>query len=91
MHLINLSGVAWRGRDGDGVLPINIVLPRIGQNAPAPCTPLGCVTLAKSVHTDLKDLEVGVAGLSNVIGHPAAQLFLSESGSVTIVHSTPPA
>ena len=52
-----------------------------------PCTPLGCLMLAKGVHDKLRGLEVVVVGRSTIVGRPAAQLFLGESCTVTIAHS----
>jgi methylenetetrahydrofolate dehydrogenase (NADP+)/methenyltetrahydrofolate cyclohydrolase len=52
-----------------------------------PCTPLGCVILAKTVHENLKGLEVVVVGRSSLVGRPAAQLLIGESCTVTVAHS----
>jgi methylenetetrahydrofolate dehydrogenase (NADP+)/methenyltetrahydrofolate cyclohydrolase len=53
----------------------------------APCTPLGCVMLAKAVHVSLAGLEAVVVGRSNIVGKPLAQLLLAENATVTIAHS----
>ena len=75
------------GKDVDGFHPINAG--RLASNAPGsvPCTPLGCVILAKSVQPDLKGLEAVVIGRSNIVGKPVAQLLLREDCTVTIAHS----
>jgi methylenetetrahydrofolate dehydrogenase (NADP+) / methenyltetrahydrofolate cyclohydrolase len=52
-----------------------------------PCTPLGCVMLAKTVHPDLSGLEAVVVGRSNIVGKPLAQLLIAESATVTVAHS----
>ena len=52
-----------------------------------PCTPLGCVMLAKTVHASLAGLEAVVVGRSNIVGKPVAQLLLAENATVTIAHS----
>ena len=52
-----------------------------------PCTPLGCVRLAKTVHPSLAGLEAVVIGRSNIVGKPVAQLLLAENATVTIAHS----
>src|ERR1700761_3421328 len=75
------------GKDVDGLHPINAGLLAIGKPGLAPCTPLGCVILAKTVHENLKGLEVVVVGRSSLVGRPAAQLFISESCTVTVAHS----
>jgi methylenetetrahydrofolate dehydrogenase (NADP+)/methenyltetrahydrofolate cyclohydrolase len=58
-----------------------------GGRAFAPCTPTGCVILAKSVRRDLAGLEAVVIGRSNIVGKPMAQLLLAENCTVTIAHS----
>ncbi len=77
-------------KDVDGFHPINIG--RLGagdfEKALIPCTPAGCVTLAKSASgDDLSGKHVVIIGRSNIVGKPAAQLFLAENCTVTIAHS----
>jgi methylenetetrahydrofolate dehydrogenase (NADP+)/methenyltetrahydrofolate cyclohydrolase len=74
-------------KDVDGFHPINVGLLALGKPGLAPCTPLGCVILAKTVHDSLRGLEVVIVGRSNIVGRPAAQLFISESSTVTVAHS----
>jgi methylenetetrahydrofolate dehydrogenase (NADP+)/methenyltetrahydrofolate cyclohydrolase len=74
-------------KDVDGFHPINIGRLASGAEALAPCTPSGCVTLAKSVHSDLTGMEAVVIGRSNIVGKPMAQLLLAENCTVTIAHS----
>ena len=52
-----------------------------------PCTPLGCVILAKSVHKSLAGLDAVVVGRSNIVGKPLAALLIAESATVTVAHS----
>jgi methylenetetrahydrofolate dehydrogenase (NADP+)/methenyltetrahydrofolate cyclohydrolase len=74
-------------KDVDGFHPLNVG--RLGSGLPAlvPCTPLGCVRLAKTVHASLAGLEAVVIGRSNIVGKPVAQLLLAEDATVTIAHS----
>ncbi len=74
-------------KDVDGFHPVNAGRLATGQPALVPCTPLGCVILAKSVHSDLAGMEAVVVGRSNIVGKPVAQLLLAESCTVTIAHS----
>jgi methylenetetrahydrofolate dehydrogenase (NADP+)/methenyltetrahydrofolate cyclohydrolase len=74
-------------KDVDGLHPINAGLLAVGKPGLVPCTPLGCVILAKSVHENLKGLEVVVVGRSSLVGRPAAQLLIAESCTVTVAHS----
>ena len=75
-------------KDVDGFHPVNIGrLASRRAGALAPCTPSGCLILAKSVRSDLAGLEAVVIGRSNIVGKPMAQLLLAENCTVTIAHS----
>ena len=74
-------------KDVDGFHPINAGRLASGLPALVPCTPLGCVLLAKTVHASLAGLEAVVVGRSNIVGKPVAQLLLAENATVTIAHS----
>ena len=75
------------GKDVDGFHPLNIGRLASGLPALVPCTPLGCVLLAKTVHASLAGLEAVVIGRSNIVGKPVAQLLLAENATVTMAHS----
>jgi methylenetetrahydrofolate dehydrogenase (NADP+)/methenyltetrahydrofolate cyclohydrolase len=74
-------------KDVDGFHPLNIGRLATGLPALAPCTPVGCIMLAKSVRPSLAGLEAVVVGRSNIVGKPVAQLLLAENATVTICHS----
>jgi len=74
-------------KDVDGFHPINVGRLMTGAKGLVPCTPLGCVLLAKSVTPSLKGLEAVVVGRSNIVGKPVAQLLLAEDCTVTVAHS----
>jgi methylenetetrahydrofolate dehydrogenase (NADP+)/methenyltetrahydrofolate cyclohydrolase len=74
-------------KDVDGFHPLNVGRLAAGLPALTPCTPLGCVLLAKSVHNSLAGLDAVVIGRSNIVGKPLAQLLLGENATVTIAHS----
>jgi methylenetetrahydrofolate dehydrogenase (NADP+) / methenyltetrahydrofolate cyclohydrolase len=74
-------------RDVDGFHPLNAGRLATGQPSLVPCTPLGCIMLAKSVQPDLTGLEAVVIGRSNIVGKPVARLLLAENCTVTIAHS----
>ena len=74
-------------KDVDGFHPINVGRLASGLPALVPCTPLGCVMLAKTVHTSLTGFDAVVVGRSNIVGKPVAQLLLAENCTVTIAHS----
>ncbi len=74
-------------KDVDGFHPVNVGRLSIGMPALVPCTPLGCIVLAKTVHASLAGMEAVVVGRSNIVGKPVAQLLLAENATVTICHS----
>lgn len=74
-------------KDVDGFHPLNVGRHVSGSPSLVPCTPLGCVMLAKTVRPSLEGLEAVVIGRSNIVGKPVAQLLLTENATVTIAHS----
>jgi methylenetetrahydrofolate dehydrogenase (NADP+)/methenyltetrahydrofolate cyclohydrolase len=74
-------------KDVDGLHPMNAGRLLAGLPALAPCTPLGCVILAKAVHPSLEGLDAVVIGRSVLVGKPLAHLLLAENATVTIAHS----
>jgi methylenetetrahydrofolate dehydrogenase (NADP+)/methenyltetrahydrofolate cyclohydrolase len=74
-------------KDVDGFHPINAGRLATGLPGLAPCTPLGCVILAKTVLPSLAGVPAVVVGRSNIVGKPLAQLLLAENATVTIAHS----
>jgi methylenetetrahydrofolate dehydrogenase (NADP+)/methenyltetrahydrofolate cyclohydrolase len=74
-------------KDVDGFHPLNVGRLASGLPGLVPCTPLGCLRLAKTVHDSLAGLEAVVIGRSNIVGKPVAQLLLAENATVTIAHS----
>jgi methylenetetrahydrofolate dehydrogenase (NADP+)/methenyltetrahydrofolate cyclohydrolase len=75
------------GKDVDGFHPLNAGRLATGLPALVPCTPLGCVILAKSVRPTLSGLDAVVVGRSNIVGKPLAALLIAESATVTVAHS----
>lgn len=74
-------------KDVDGLHPVNAGRLASGMDALSPCTPLGCIILAKSVHPSLEGMNAIVIGRSNLVGRPLVQLLLNENATVTIAHS----
>jgi len=74
-------------KDVDGFHPVNAGRLATGEPALVPCTPLGCVILAKKAAPSLSGLNAVVVGRSNIVGKPVSQLLLQESCTVTIAHS----
>jgi methylenetetrahydrofolate dehydrogenase (NADP+)/methenyltetrahydrofolate cyclohydrolase len=74
-------------KDVDGFHPVNVGRLATGLPALTPCTPLGCIMLAKTVHRSLEGMEAVVVGRSNIVGKPLIQLLLNENATVTVAHS----
>ena len=74
-------------KDVDGFTTVNAGKLAIGQPGLFPCTPVGCVMLAKSALDDLTGAHAVIIGRSNIVGKPVAQLLLQENCTVTLCHS----
>ena len=74
-------------KDVDGLHPISVGRLASGKPGLVPCTPLGCVILAKQTMGNLTGVNALVIGRSNLVGKPVAQLLLGENATVTIAHS----
>jgi methylenetetrahydrofolate dehydrogenase (NADP+)/methenyltetrahydrofolate cyclohydrolase len=74
-------------KDVDGFHPMNVGRLALGLPSLVPCTPLGCIRLAKIVHPSLAGLEAVVVGRSNIVGKPLAQLLIAQNATVTAAHS----
>lgn len=74
-------------KDVDGLSPVNAGRLANGLSALTPCTPLGCIILAKTVHASLEGMNAVIIGRSNLVGRPLVQLLLNENATVTIAHS----
>jgi len=75
-------------KDVDGLTEVSAG--RLVQGKPGlrPCTPVGCVLLAKTaLGDDLSGKHVVVIGRSILVGKPAALLFLAENCTVSVTHS----
>lgn len=75
-------------KDVDGLTEASAGRLSLGKAGLRPCTPTGCVILAKrALGDDLSGKHVVVIGRSILVGKPAALLFLAENCTVTIAHS----
>jgi methylenetetrahydrofolate dehydrogenase (NADP+)/methenyltetrahydrofolate cyclohydrolase len=74
-------------KDVDGLTEASAGRLLLGKPGLRPCTPAGCVILAKSVQKDLAGAHCIVVGRSILVGKPAALLFLNENCTVTLAHS----
>lgn len=75
-------------KDVDGLTEVSAGRLLLGKPGLRPCTPTGCVILAKSaLGDDLSGKTVVVLGRSILVGKPTAMLFLAENCTVTMAHS----
>ena len=74
-------------KDVDGFHPVNAGRLSTGERALVPCTPAGCLILARTVEPKLAGMEAVIVGRSNIVGKPMAQLLLGQDCTVTIAHS----
>jgi methylenetetrahydrofolate dehydrogenase (NADP+)/methenyltetrahydrofolate cyclohydrolase len=76
-------------KDVDGFHLINVGRLATGVGGGlVPCTPRGCVILAKAaLGHDLSGVNAVVVGRSNIVGKPVAHLLLAENCTVTVAHS----
>jgi len=74
-------------KDVDGFHPLNAGRLVTGLPALAPCTPIACIKLIKSVRPSLAGCEALMVGRSHIVGNPLAQLLLKENATVTIAHT----
>ena len=74
-------------KDVDGLTEASAGRLVLGKRGLRPCTPTGCVDLAKRALGDLSGKSVVVIGRSILVGKPAALLFLEQNATVTIAHS----
>ncbi len=75
-------------KDVDGFHIINAGKIAVGDpSALVPCTPYGCLVMLNELGHKLAGQDAVVMGRSNIVGKPMASLLLSQSCTVTIVHS----
>ncbi|WP_321500784.1 bifunctional methylenetetrahydrofolate dehydrogenase/methenyltetrahydrofolate cyclohydrolase FolD [Breoghania sp.] len=79
-------------KDVDGLHPVNAGRIVLGKPGLVPCTPQGCVILAKEALAeknggDLSGLNALVVGRSILVGKPVALLLQNENCTVTMAHS----
>jgi methylenetetrahydrofolate dehydrogenase (NADP+)/methenyltetrahydrofolate cyclohydrolase len=73
-------------KDVEGMTPHNMGLVTYGKPRLVPCTAKGAFELVKSTGVDVYGKEIVVIGHSDIVGKPAALLFLNEFGTVTVGH-----
>ncbi|MFN3836053.1 MAG: bifunctional 5,10-methylenetetrahydrofolate dehydrogenase/5,10-methenyltetrahydrofolate cyclohydrolase [Glycocaulis sp.] len=74
-------------KDVDGLTATSAGRLVLGAPGLRPCTPAGCVWLARQALGDLSGLHAVVIGRSILVGKPAGLLLLEENCTVTLAHS----
>jgi methylenetetrahydrofolate dehydrogenase (NADP+) / methenyltetrahydrofolate cyclohydrolase len=74
-------------KDVDGFHPVNVGRLWSGLDGMVPCTPLGLLAILDHYEIALNGARVVIVGRSNLVGKPAAALFLRRHATVTLAHS----
>ncbi len=78
-------------KDADGIHPTNLGKMVLGVECPLPCTPHGILMLLKYSDIDPAGKYVVVAGRSNIVGKPVANLLMQKrplgNATVTVCHT----
>lgn len=74
-------------KDVDGFHPVNVGRLWSGQPGLVPATPAGLIRILDHADYDLTGRDVVIVGRSNLVGKPAAALFLQRHATVTLAHS----
>ena len=76
-------------KDIDGLHPTNLGWLVLGEEAPLPCTPMGCVELLRRYDIPLAGAKVVVVGRGLTVGRPLGLIFTrrSENATVTLCHT----
>lgn len=74
-------------KDVDGFHPVNVGRLWSGGRALVPCTPSGLIRIMDHYDLPIEGRRVVIVGRSNLVGKPAAALFLARNATVTLAHS----
>lgn len=74
-------------KDVDGLHPVNVGHLWNGDPGLFPCTALGLLELLDHYEVEISGREVTIVGRSQLVGKPAAALFLRRNATVTVAHS----
>ncbi|MEK6589183.1 MAG: bifunctional methylenetetrahydrofolate dehydrogenase/methenyltetrahydrofolate cyclohydrolase FolD [Nitrospinota bacterium] len=74
-------------KDVDGFHPVNVGKLVSNTASLIACTPLGVIALLDKSGIPIEGKKVVIVGRSNIVGKPAALLFLHRNATVTICHS----
>ena len=76
-------------KDVDGLHPTNLGWLVLGEKAPLPCTPVGCIELLRRYDVPIAGAKVVVIGRGLTVGRPLGLILTrrSENATVTLCHT----
>ncbi len=76
-------------KDVDGLHPTNLGWLVLGEKAPLPCTPVGCIELLRRYDVPIAGARVVVVGRGITVGRPLGLILTrrSENATVTLCHT----
>ncbi|MBF6605832.1 MAG: bifunctional 5,10-methylenetetrahydrofolate dehydrogenase/5,10-methenyltetrahydrofolate cyclohydrolase [Chloroflexi bacterium] len=84
--LVTVTETLDPAKDIDGIHPLNAGRLTLGNDGFLPTTAQAAVEILKRSGVQIRGRRVVVVGRSNVVGKPAALLFLREDATVTVCH-----
>jgi methylenetetrahydrofolate dehydrogenase (NADP+)/methenyltetrahydrofolate cyclohydrolase len=75
------------GKDVDGFHPVNVGRLWSGETGLFPATPSGLIRILDHYEIEIEGRHVVIVNRSNLVGKPAAALFLRRHATVTLAHS----
>lgn len=72
-------------KDVDGLHPTNLGWLVLGQEAPLPCTPVGCIELLRRYDVPIAGARVVVVGRGITVGRPLSLILTRRSENATVV------
>ncbi|WP_377644215.1 bifunctional methylenetetrahydrofolate dehydrogenase/methenyltetrahydrofolate cyclohydrolase [Oryzobacter terrae] len=76
-------------KDVDGLHPTNLGWLVLGEKAPLPCTPVGCIELLRRYDVPIAGAKVVIVGRGITVGRPLGLILTrrSENATVTLCHT----
>ena len=72
-------------KDVDGLHPVNLGWLVLGEPAPLPCTPMGCIELLRRHDVPIAGARVAVVGRGITVGRPLGLILTRRSENATVV------
>ena len=72
-------------KDVDGLLPVNLGWLVLGEPAPLPCTPMGCIELLRRHDVPIEGAHVAIVGRGITVGRPLSLILTRRSENATTV------